>query len=67
MTSTLHGRMRTLERAAQRDAGCGDCRGRDVDGIGAGESWPSWLDEASCCRRCGRGLKVIARDAIDAL
>jgi hypothetical protein len=32
-----------------------------------GEDPPSWLDAASCCRRCGASAKLIDREGWDLL
>ena len=61
------GRVRSLERAVRRRDGCPACRGRDVLGVAEGEPWPAWLDERACCRACGCGVKLVDRDALDAL
>ena len=61
------GRVRILEREVRRRDGCPMCRGRDVVGVAAHEPWPAWLDERGRCRACGRGVKLVDRDALDAL
>ena len=60
--SGLNGRVRALERENQRAAGCPSCGGKLIYALDAADDWPSWLDASSCCRRCGSGVKVIARE-----
>ena len=64
--STLNGRLKALERNAVRAAGCPDCGGVLLFGLGADWSWPAWLDE-SHCRRCGNGIKAVPQRLLDRL
>jgi hypothetical protein len=58
--SGLNGRVRTLERQERHAAGCPLCGDQMIHVMEPGESL-SWLDEASCCRGCGAGVKVYPR------
>ena len=60
--SLLVTRVLMLERKRRQADGCSVCHGQwfvvydpETDDI-------SWLDERSCCRRCGSGVKVFYRD-----
>jgi hypothetical protein len=59
MSRRLNGRVQALERQADQVAGCAACGGVMIIGLGDGEPWPTWLDDESCCRRCGSGVKVV--------
>ena len=63
----LNGRLKALERNADRAAGCPDCGGVLIIGLGDDSSWPMWLDDESRCRRCGKGVKVVPQRLLDKL
>ena len=64
--SGLNGRVKLLERQRRLAAGCPTCGGRMVHLVEPGRDIPAWLD-ASCCRDCGAGVKLIDREAWDQL
>jgi hypothetical protein len=65
--TNLKQRVRALESAAALSLGCDVCHGAWAHVVELGEGWPSWLDSSSCCRRCGQGVKLYARDLWDRL
>ena len=65
--SRLDARLRVLEREATAELGCPACMGRLYIGLPDGEPFPAWLDEQSCCRRCGTGVKVWPQSMLDRL
>jgi len=67
MTRSLKGRVTALEQQADQAAGCPTCGGVTFVGLGDGEPWPGWLDDRSCCRRCGNDVKVYLQRDLDKL
>jgi hypothetical protein len=65
VTSSLSGRVKSLERQGRGAAGCSTCGGRGFHIVEPDESEPTWLDGFSCCRQCGEGVKVYYRDLWD--
>jgi hypothetical protein len=64
--SRLNGRVRALERRDRLAAGCPSCGRQPFHILEPDEAIPSWLD-ASCCRGCGVGVKLIDCEAWDQL
>ena len=55
-------RVLALERRQRQMDGCPLCRGRFFVVYQPATDDLSWLDEHSCCRACGEGVKVFYRD-----
>jgi len=60
--SRLGARVLALERWQRQAVGCRLCRGRFFVVYEPAMDDLSWLDEHSCCRACGEGVKVFFRD-----
>jgi hypothetical protein len=60
--SRLVTRLLALERQRRPSEGCPLCRGRFFVVFDPATDDLSWLDERSCCRGCGEGVKVFHRD-----
>jgi hypothetical protein len=63
----LDGRLKALERHADRAADCSSCGGVLVIGVQDGERAPTWLEHESRCRRCGNGVKAVPQRLLDKL
>jgi hypothetical protein len=59
--SRLVTRVLALERRARQTVGCPLCRGQFFVLYDPATDDVSWLDEQSCCRRCGSGVKLFHR------
>ena len=60
-------RVLALERQQRQAVGCPLCHGRFFVVYDPATDDLAWLDERSCCRACGEGVKVFFQDLWDRL
>ena len=59
--SRLVTRVLALERQQRQTDGCPLCHGQTFFVYDPAADDVSWLDDQSCCRRCGSGVKIFDR------